>query len=170
MFLGKLVYGPFRGIFWGASTFLTPKLSNCHKYRDQKGLGPFKISLEMANKVICQQKNNSHFQNQRYINSYEACVADTWQTCKWKTPMNESLCCRYVANLQVEQPHEWKLVLQIRGNLQVENPHEWKLVLQIRGKPASGRPPWMKACVADTWQTCKWKTPMNEHSCGMFST
>ncbi len=56
----------------------------------------------------------------------------------------KSLCCRNVANLQVEDPHEWKLMLQKRG------------------KPASRRPPWMKAYVAETLQTCKWKTPMNE--------
>jgi hypothetical protein len=73
----------------------------------------------------------------------KAYVADT----KWKYLMNESLRCRYVANLQVEDPHEWKIVLHICG------------------KPANGRPPWMNACVSDTWQTCKWKTPMNESLC-----
>jgi hypothetical protein len=40
----------FSGHFEGASTFLTPKL------RGQKSLGPLKMSLEMAHKVIVPQK------------------------------------------------------------------------------------------------------------------
>ncbi len=42
----------FSGQFEGASTFLTPKLS----LRGQKSLGPLKMSLEMAHKVIVPQK------------------------------------------------------------------------------------------------------------------
>ncbi len=57
----------FSGHFEGASTFLTPKLS-----RGQKSLGPLKMSLEMAQKVIVPQKKNyvPHFLKQRDINSY----------------------------------------------------------------------------------------------------
>ena len=40
----------FSGHFEGASTFFTPNL------RGQKSLGPLKISLEMAHKVIVPQK------------------------------------------------------------------------------------------------------------------
>ncbi len=45
------------------------------QFRGQKSLGPLKISLEMAHKVICPQTTNNlpHFQNQRYINSYNLC-------------------------------------------------------------------------------------------------
>jgi hypothetical protein len=43
----------FSGHFEGASTFLTPKLSLAS---GQKSLGPLKISLEMAHKVIVPQK------------------------------------------------------------------------------------------------------------------
>ncbi len=47
----------FMGYFEEASTFLTPQ----------------NISGEMANKVICPQKNNlPHFQNQRYIKGAQA--------------------------------------------------------------------------------------------------
>jgi hypothetical protein len=45
--------GHFSGYFEGASTFLTPKLSRA---QGQKSLGPLKISLEMAHKVICPPK------------------------------------------------------------------------------------------------------------------
>jgi hypothetical protein len=40
--------------------------------RGQKSLGPLKMSLEMAQKVIVQQKKNyvPHFLKQRDINSY----------------------------------------------------------------------------------------------------
>jgi hypothetical protein len=55
--------GHFSGYFERAKTFLTPKLS-----------------LEMAQYVVCPQKKNNipHFQNQRCINSYifhQCCVA-----------------------------------------------------------------------------------------------
>jgi hypothetical protein len=43
----------FSGHFEGASTFLTPKLDNL---RGKKSLGPLKMSLEMAHKVIVPQK------------------------------------------------------------------------------------------------------------------
>jgi hypothetical protein len=68
--------GNFSGYFEGASTFLKPKLSRPQQgqlfFRGQKSLGPLKISLEMAHKVICWQNKNHvpHFQNQRFINSY----------------------------------------------------------------------------------------------------
>jgi hypothetical protein len=42
----------FEGHFEGASTFLTPKL------RGQKSLGPLKMSLKMAHKVILPPKKN----------------------------------------------------------------------------------------------------------------
>jgi hypothetical protein len=42
----------FSGHFEGASTFLTPKLSK----KGSKSLGPLKMSLEMAHKVIVSQK------------------------------------------------------------------------------------------------------------------
>ena len=48
----------FSGHFEGASTFLTPKLSLASLgtiIRGQKSLGPLKMSLEMAQKVIVPQ-------------------------------------------------------------------------------------------------------------------
>ncbi len=48
----------FSGHFEGASTFLTPKLSQAH-LRGQKSLGPLKMSLEMAHTVIVPQKIRS---------------------------------------------------------------------------------------------------------------
>jgi hypothetical protein len=55
--------GHFSGYFEGASTFLTPKFSLAACARDNlerpKSLGPLKISLEMAHKVICPQKKKS---------------------------------------------------------------------------------------------------------------
>jgi hypothetical protein len=58
----------FSGHFEGASTFLTPKLSK----RGQKSLGPLKMSLETAQKVIVPQKKIyvPQFLKQRDINSY----------------------------------------------------------------------------------------------------
>ncbi len=55
----------FSGHFEGASTFLTPKLSL---------VGPLKMSLEMAHKVIVPPKKNyiPQFLKQRDINSYYA--------------------------------------------------------------------------------------------------
>ncbi len=55
----------FSGHFEGASTFLTPK-------GGQKSLGPLKMSLEMAHKVILPPKKNyiPQFLKQRDINSY----------------------------------------------------------------------------------------------------
>ena len=60
----------FSGHFEGASTFLTPKLS--FALRGQKSLGPLKMSLEMAHKVIVPRKKNyiPQFLKQRDINSY----------------------------------------------------------------------------------------------------
>ncbi len=49
----------FSGHFEGASTFLTPKLSLAaarDNLRGQKSLGPLKMSLEMAHKVIVPPK------------------------------------------------------------------------------------------------------------------
>jgi hypothetical protein len=48
----------FLGHFEGASTFLTPKLSLAalNNLRGQKSLGPLKMSLETAQKVIVPQK------------------------------------------------------------------------------------------------------------------
>jgi hypothetical protein len=62
----------FSGHFEGASTFLTPKLS----LAGQKSLGPLKMSLEMAHKVIVPPKKNyiPQFLKQRDINSYYASV------------------------------------------------------------------------------------------------
>jgi hypothetical protein len=56
----------FSGHFEGASTFLTPK------FKGSKSLGPLKMSLEMAHKVIVPQKKNyvPQFLKQRDINSY----------------------------------------------------------------------------------------------------
>jgi hypothetical protein len=51
-FWANYFVGHFSGYFEGASTFLTPKLSRAH----QKSLGPLKISLEIAHKVISPQK------------------------------------------------------------------------------------------------------------------
>jgi hypothetical protein len=49
--------GHFSGYFEGASTFLTPKLSmRDGQFRGRKSVGPLKISLEMAHKVICPQQ------------------------------------------------------------------------------------------------------------------
>ncbi len=60
----------FSGHFEGASTFLTPKLSDF--LRGQKSLGPLKMSLEMAHKVVLPPKKNyiPQFLKQRDINSY----------------------------------------------------------------------------------------------------
>ncbi len=58
----------FSGHFEGASTFLRAR----DNLRGQKSLGPLKMSLEMAQKVIVPQKNNyvPQFLKQRDINSY----------------------------------------------------------------------------------------------------
>jgi hypothetical protein len=45
----------FSGYFEGASTFLTPFCAR-DNLRGQKSLGPLKMSLEMAHKVIVPQK------------------------------------------------------------------------------------------------------------------
>ncbi len=60
------------GHFEGASTFLTPKLSLAalrDNLRGQKSLGPLKMSLETAQKVIVPQKKNyvSQFLKQRAL-------------------------------------------------------------------------------------------------------
>jgi hypothetical protein len=66
--------GHFSGYFEGAGLdffdpYIVPSLRS-GQFRGQKSLGPLKISLEMAHKVICPQKNNiPHLQNQWYINS-----------------------------------------------------------------------------------------------------
>jgi hypothetical protein len=65
---------PFSGHFEGASTFLTPKCPSLRSrnLRGQKSLGPLKMSLETAQKVIVPQKKNyvPQFLKQRDINSY----------------------------------------------------------------------------------------------------
>jgi hypothetical protein len=71
----------FSGHFEGASTFLTPKLSLFNlNLRGQKSLGPLKMSLEMAHKVILPPKKNyiPQFLKQRDINSY--CILMWLQT------------------------------------------------------------------------------------------
>ncbi len=47
------------------------------QFRGQKSLGPLKMSLEMAHKVIVLQKINyvPQFLKQRYINSYNILVS-----------------------------------------------------------------------------------------------
>jgi hypothetical protein len=65
----------FRDILRGPRLFWPSKLCARDNLEGQKSLGPLKISLGMAHKVICPQKKNNipHFQNQRYINSYSSC-------------------------------------------------------------------------------------------------
>ncbi len=74
----------FSGHFEGASTFLTPKLSLAalgDNLRGQKSLGPLKMPLEMAHKVIVPQKKNyvPQFLKQRDINSYTVQQKSTLQ-------------------------------------------------------------------------------------------
>jgi hypothetical protein len=71
-FAGKLLYGPFFGIFWGGQDFFDPlnfPERSEGQFRGQISRGPLKISRKMAHKVICPKtKNNlSNFQNQRCI-------------------------------------------------------------------------------------------------------
>jgi hypothetical protein len=58
----------FKGHFEGASTFLTPNL------RGQKSLGPLKMSLEMAHKVIVPQKK---IMSRSFLNSETLIVKRT---------------------------------------------------------------------------------------------
>ncbi len=60
-FAGKLLYGPFQGIFWGGQDFFDPL--NCAER------SPLKIARKMAHKVICPKTKNNlpNFQNQRCI-------------------------------------------------------------------------------------------------------
>jgi hypothetical protein len=60
----------FSGHFEGASTFLTPKLS-----RARKSLGPLKMSLEMAHKVIVPQKK---IMSRSFLNSGTLIVSITY--------------------------------------------------------------------------------------------
>jgi hypothetical protein len=65
----------FKGHFEGAKTFLTPSIVPSgarDNLRGQKSLGPLKMSLEMAQKVIVPPKKNyiPHFLKQLDINSY----------------------------------------------------------------------------------------------------
>jgi hypothetical protein len=69
LFLGKLLYGPFCGGLDFFDPYIVPRCAR-DNLEGQKSPGPLKISLKMAHKVICPQKNNlPHFQNQEYINS-----------------------------------------------------------------------------------------------------
>jgi hypothetical protein len=57
--------GHFSGYFEGGLDFCVPKIvpsAARDNLEGQKSLGPLKISLKMAQKVVC-----PHFQNQRYI-------------------------------------------------------------------------------------------------------
>ena len=56
--MGQSLYEPFRGTFRGGQDFFDP--INCARdnLRGQKSLGPLKMSLEMAHKVIVPPKKN----------------------------------------------------------------------------------------------------------------
>ena len=68
----KITIVPLFKKVWHIIDILGDNLRGQDNLRSQKSLGPFKMSLEMANKVIVPQKINyvPHFLKQRDINSY----------------------------------------------------------------------------------------------------
>ena len=68
----KITIVPLFKKVWHIIDILGDNLRGQENLRSQKSLGPFKMSLEMANKVIVPQKINDvpHFLKQRDINSY----------------------------------------------------------------------------------------------------